>query len=126
MSKRILVVDDDPHIREIIMFALSRHQYEVTVIENGLHFQELLTTLRPDLVILDVMMPGLDGFHLFGLLRQNPSTHHIPVMIMTAHAEEIYERISIDLGASEHITKPFHPLELVGKVQALLESQPEL
>jgi DNA-binding response OmpR family regulator len=122
MLKRILVVDDDRHIREIITFALSRHHYEVTVIENGSQFQELLIKLMPDLVILDVMMPGLDGYHLFELLRQNPSTHHIPVMIMTAHTEDIYKRISIDLGASEHINKPFHPLELAEKVQALLEA----
>ena len=122
MPKRILVVDDDVKIREIITFALSRHNYEVTVAENGIQFQEILASLTPDLIILDVMMPGFDGYHLFGQLRQNSSTRHTPVIIMTAHAEEIYERISIDLGASEHITKPFHPLELVEKVRELLKS----
>jgi DNA-binding response OmpR family regulator len=122
MPKRILVVDDDVKIREIITFALSRHNYEVTVAENGVQLQEILASLTPDLIILDVMMPGSDGYHLFSQLRQNPSTRHTPVIIMTAHAEKIYERISIDLGASEHITKPFHPLELVEKVRELLQS----
>jgi DNA-binding response OmpR family regulator len=126
MSKRILVVDDDQHIREIVTFALSRHNYEVTAAENGQQLTDLLTSFRPDLLILDVMMPGPDGYHLFGTLHQNPSFHHIPVIIMTAHTETIYEQISIDLGASDHITKPFHPLELVEKVQKLLKSQPEL
>lgn len=126
MSKRILVVDDDQHIREIVTFALTRHHYEVTTAENGQQLTELLTSLQPDLVILDVMMPGLDGYHLFGSLQQHPSFRQIPVIIMTAHAEAIYEQISLDLGASEHITKPFHPLDLVEKVQKLLKSQPEL
>jgi CheY-like chemotaxis protein len=126
MAKRILVIDDDEHIREIVLFALTRHDYDVTLAANGLQLQELLKTYTPDLIILDVMMPGLDGYRLFGELRQNPSTAHIPVVIMTAHAEKIYERISIDLGVSDHITKPFHPLELVSKVQHLLESQPEM
>src|SRR5579864_5104915 len=126
MSKHILVVDDDQKIREIITFALSRHYYHVTVAENGLHLPQLLANFVPDLIILDIMMPGFDGYQLFGQLRQNPSTIHVPVIIMTAHSEEIYERISHDLGASEHITKPFHPLELIEKVQALLQSKPEL
>ena len=126
MAKRILVIDDDENIREIVLFALTRHHYDVTLAANGLQLQELLNTFTPDLIILDVMMPGLDGYRLFGELRQNSSTAHIPVVIMTAHAENIYERLSIDLGASDHITKPFHPLELVNKVQQLLESQPEL
>lgn len=120
MPKQILVVDDDVKIREIITFVLSRQNYEVTVAENGVQLQEMLASLTPDLIILDVMMPGFDGYHLFSRLRQNPSTRHTPVIIMTAHAEKIYERISIDLGASEHITKPFHPLELVEKVRKLL------
>jgi two-component system, OmpR family, response regulator len=122
MQKHILVIDDDPKIREIITFALSRHSYDVTAAENGMQLEELLTRHKPDLIILDVMMPGADGYRLFGQLRQNPTARHIPVIIMTAHDEEIYERISRDLGASEHITKPFHPLELVEKVEALLEA----
>ncbi len=124
MSKRILVVDDDRQIREIISFALEHNGYEVTVAENGQRLSELLQQFTPDLIILDVMMPGLDGYQLFGLMRGSPLTQKIPVIIMTAHDEDIYERISKDLGASEHITKPFHPLDLVERVQTLLQSRP--
>jgi DNA-binding response OmpR family regulator len=78
-------------------------------------------TQLPNLIILDVMMPGEDGYRICQGLRTDPRTQHIPVVIMTAHTENIYERISVDLGAAQHITKPFHPLELVEHIKALLE-----
>ena len=124
MPKRVVVVDDDKEIQEIITFVLSRNGFEVGVASNGQQLQDMLATTTPDLVILDVMMPGIDGYQIFASLREHASTRHIPVIIMTAHAENIYERISLDLGAAEHITKPFHPLDLVGKVQRLLEAIP--
>ena len=126
MPQRILVIDDDQNIREIVLFTLTRSNYDVTVAENGQQLQTILTAVMPDLIILDVMMPGPDGYHIFEQLRRDPSTRHIPVIIMTARAEEIYERISVDLGASGHITKPFHPLELLEKVHHALEPHPEL
>ena len=125
MPNRVVVVDDDKEVQEIVTFALKRNGFEVMVASNGQEFQEMLAICLPDLVILDVMMPGLDGYQLFGSLRKNAATQHVPVIIMTAHAENIYERISLDLGAAVHITKPFHPLELVGKVQGLLHALPE-
>lgn len=120
MSKRVVVVDDDREIREIVSFVLQRHGLEVDAITDG---QQLYTTLAlslPDLIILDVMMPGIDGFRLCFELRNDPRTKRIPIIVMTAHTEDIYQRISNDLGAAEHITKPFHPLELAEKVMALL------
>ena len=125
MPNRVVVVDDDKEVQEIVTFALQRNGFEVAVASNGREFQEMLTTYTPDLVILDVMMPGLDGYQLFGSLRKNAATAHVPVIIMTAHAENIYERISLDLGAAVHITKPFHPLELIERVQGLLQAVPE-
>ncbi|HVB74043.1 MAG TPA: response regulator [Ktedonobacteraceae bacterium] len=122
MPQRIVVVDDDKEVQEIITFALRRNGFEVAVAGNGQQLQDMLATQTPDLVILDVMMPGLDGYQIFGNLRKNAATQSVPVIIMTAHAEDIYERISIDLGAAVHITKPFHPLELVDKVRGLLRS----
>jgi DNA-binding response OmpR family regulator len=120
MSKRIFVVDDDKEIQEIVTFVLMRHGFEVIVACNGQQLQDLLIQQKPDLIILDVMMPGEDGYQIFSSLRSNCLTQHIPVVIMTAHAEDIYERISVDLGAAEHMTKPFHPFELVERVKALL------
>lgn len=124
MPNRVLVVDDDKEIQEIITFVLSRNGFDVAIASNGQQLQDILATTTPDLAILDVMMPGIDGYQIFASLRERAATHHIPVIIMTAHAENIYERISLDLGAAEHITKPFHPLDLVGKVQRLLEATP--
>jgi DNA-binding response OmpR family regulator len=122
MSKHIIVVDDDKQIREIVTFVLSRHDFEVVVASNGQQLQHLLARQIPDLIILDVMMPGEDGYQIFSSLQSDPKTRSIPVMIMTAHAEDIYERISVDLGAAEHMTKPFHPLELVERVKELLQT----
>lgn len=118
--KHVIVIDDDKEMREIITVALTYNGFEVAVASNGSQLQTLLDEHLPDLVLLDVMMPGQDGYQLFYHLRHDPQTRHIPVMIMTAHAEDIYARISHDLGAS-HITKPFHPLDLVEKVKILLQ-----
>ena len=125
MSKRIIVVDDDKEIREIVTFVLNRQGFEVAVASNGQQLQQLLAQLIPDLIILDVMMPGENGYHIFSSLRSNPYTQHIPIVIMTAHVEDIYERISEDLGAAEHMTKPFHPFDLVERVKALLQTSPQ-
>jgi DNA-binding response OmpR family regulator len=125
MPNRVIVVDDDKEVQEIVTFALSRNGFEVAVASNGQQLQDVLATNTPDLIILDVMMPGLDGYQIFGSLRKNAATQHVPIIIMTAHAENIYERISLDLGAAVHITKPFHPLELVGRVQRLLQAIPQ-
>jgi DNA-binding response OmpR family regulator len=125
MPNRVIVVDDDKEVQEIVTFALSRNGFEVAVASNGQQLQDVLATSTPDLIILDVMMPGLDGYQIFGSLRKNAATQHVPIIIMTAHAENIYERISLDLGAAVHITKPFHPLELVGRVQRLLQAIPQ-
>ncbi len=122
MSKRIFVVDDDREIREIVTFVLKRNGFEVTAASNGQQLQHLLIQQIPDLIILDVMMPGEDGYQIFSALRSDPQTQQIPVVIMTAHTEDIYERISVDLGAAEHMTKPFHPFELVEKVKVLLQA----
>ena len=123
MERCILVVDDDREIREIISFVLRRNGFEVIVANNGLQIQQVLQQRLPDLIILDVMMPGEDGYHLCRSLRDDPLTQHIPIMIMTAHTEDIYQRISRDVGASQHITKPFHPFDLAEKVKALLRTK---
>ncbi|MDQ2904611.1 MAG: response regulator [Ktedonobacteraceae bacterium] len=121
MVKHIIVVDDDKEIREIVHFVLSRNGFEVDMASDGQQLQSLLSRSTPDLIILDVMMPGQDGYQIFSRLHSDMQTRQIPVIIMTAHAENIYERISVDLGAAEHITKPFHPLDLVERIKGLLQ-----
>ena len=125
MSTRVIVVDDDKEIREIITFVLTRNGFEVTSASNGQQLHAMLVQFIPDLIILDVMMPGEDGYQICNTLRSNPQTRHIPVIIMTAHAEDIYERISVDLGAAVHMTKPFHPFNLLEKVKVLLQATPQ-
>lgn len=120
MAKHIVVVDDDKEVREIVTFVLTHNGFVVEAASNDRQLENLLAVQLPDLIILDVMMPGLDGYSLFGRLQSKPETRHIPVIIMTGHAEDIYQRISIDLGVAQHITKPFHPLELVEKIKTLL------
>ena len=120
MNKCILVVDDDKEVREILSFVLKHNSFEVILASNGAQIHQVLSQCVPDLILLDVMMPGEDGYHLCRYLRQNPLTQNVPIMIMTAHSEDIYQRISKDVGASQHITKPFHPLDLTEKVKALL------
>lgn len=123
MEKCIIVVDDDKEIREILSFVLRRNGFEVIVASNGQQLLHLLSQRLPDLIILDVMMLGEDGYRLCHDLRRDALTQHIPIMIMTAHAEDIYQRISVDVGASQHITKPFHPLDLAEKVKTLLKEK---
>ena len=125
MSTRVIVVDDDKEIREIITFVLTRNGFEVTSAINGQQLHAMLVQFIPDLIILDVMMPGEDGYQICNTLRSNPQTRHIPVIIMTAHAEDIYERISVDLGAAVHMIKPFHPFNLLEKVKVLLQATPQ-
>ncbi|MFL5662367.1 MAG: response regulator transcription factor [Ktedonobacteraceae bacterium] len=125
MSKRVIVVDDDKEIREIITFVLTRNGFEVTSASNGQQLHAMLVQFIPNLIILDVMMPGEDGYQICNTLRSNPQTRHIPVIIMTAHAEDIYERISVDLGAAVHMTKPFHPFNLLEQVKVLLQATPQ-
>jgi DNA-binding response OmpR family regulator len=123
MPKRIIVVDDDKEVREIVSAVLDLNGFEVASASNGQQLGRLLFSegaRLPDLIILDVMMPGEDGFHICRNLRQDSRTQNIPIMIITAHTEEIYQRIGGDLGAVEHMTKPFHPLELSERVKSIL------
>ncbi len=120
MAKHIIVVDDDKEIREIVSVALKCNGFEVAAASNSQQLRRLLAVQTPDLIILDIMMPGQNGYQIFSSLRNDAHTRGIPVIIMTARAEHIYERISVDLGVADHITKPFHPLDLVEKVKVLL------
>ncbi len=120
MTQRILIVDDEEGIREIVAFVLEYHGFLVEKVANGKQLYQRLAVQLPDLIILDVMMPGEDGYQICRNLRSNLATRSIPVMIITAHVEDIYKRISDDLGVAKHITKPFHPLVLVECVRAIL------
>jgi len=120
MSERILVVDDEPDVVELIGFNLRRHGYEVVSAHNGLEALLKARRVQPDLVVLDVMMDGMDGLSACEILRAQPSTRNIPVIILTAAAGEMARLNSVAAGAVDFMTKPFSPLELITKVRRIL------
>ena len=117
---RILVVEDDQDLAELLKHFLERSNHQVEVITQG---NEALSRTRddhPDLVILDRMLPGLDGLEICRLLRAQPSTADLPVILLTARAEESDRIVGLELGADDYITKPFSAKEVVARVNALL------
>lgn len=117
---RILVVEDDPDIAELIRHYLERASHRVDVLAHGNDAVSRVREQRPDLVILDLMLPGVDGLEICRLLRANPATADVPVMMVTARAEESDRIVGLELGADDYITKPFSAKEVVARVNALL------
>jgi len=120
MPQHILVVEDEPSIAELISINLTHAGYTVS---RALQADEALLLLRntkPDLVILDWMMPGKSGVQFARELKSNPSTQAIPILMLTAKGEESDKVLGLDAGADDYVTKPFSPKELVARVKALL------
>ena len=120
-TKRILVIDDEDGVREIIKLCLEAvGGWEVLTANSGLEGLALAEAERPDAILLDVMMPELDGSTTFEKLRANPAAEEIPVILLTAKATVSEQRQFADLGVAGIITKPFNPEELVEQIQATL------
>ncbi len=118
--RRILVIDDDPLIRHIVVTALAKDGYEITEAGSGTEGMAKVREIHPDLILLDVMMPDLDGYEVCFKLRSNPTTVNIPIVMLTALGE-IGERVrGMQMGADDYITKPFDPRELRSRVEAHL------
>jgi len=122
MRAKILVVDDEPDVVDLIGFNLHARGYEVIAARNGLEALLKARRYQPDLIVLDVMMDGMDGLSVCEILRTQPSTKRIPVIIVTAAAGEMAKLNSFSAGATDFMTKPFSPQELVRKVGGILES----
>jgi two-component system phosphate regulon response regulator PhoB len=125
MKTKILVVDDEPDALELVSFNLRNAGFEVVTAENG---QEALAKCRqapPDLMVLDIMLPEIDGLEVCKLLRRNPETAHLPIIMLSAKAEEIDRVLGLEIGADDYLTKPFSPRELVLRVKKLLERRQE-
>ena len=119
-TTRVLVVEDDPDIAMLLARSLARAGFAVDQISSG---ADVLPTLRrgqPDLLLLDLMLPGLGGIDICRALRADPSTAALPIIMLTARAEESDRIVGLELGADDYITKPFSPNELVARVRALL------
>jgi two-component system, OmpR family, response regulator len=116
-APHIALVDDHRDIRDLVSRYLSQHGYRVSVAENGAALRRLLERSAPDLVVLDIMMPGEDGLSVCRHLR---STTNLPIIFLTAMAEETERIIGLEIGADDYLTKPFNPRELLARIKAVL------
>ncbi len=117
MPYRILLVEDDATIRETVEYNLSRQGYDVIVARDGYEALEIARREAPDLMVLDVMLPGLDGFEVCRILRKESS---LPILMLTARTEEVDRVVGLEMGADDYLTKPFSMRELMARVKALL------
>ncbi len=117
---RILVADDDVDIRELVEFKLSTLGHEIVTVADGAAAVDACKQGRPDLAVLDVMMPGVSGLDAIRQIRADPSLADLPIILLTARAQESDVETGFDSGADDYITKPFSPRELAARVQALL------
>jgi DNA-binding response OmpR family regulator len=116
----ILIADDDPDILALVSFRLERAGYEVVQARNGEEAVQVALARRPDLAVLDVMMPRIDGYEATRRLRQHDETSRMPVILLTARVQEEDIARGFDAGADDYVKKPFSPQELGARVQAVL------
>ena len=116
-GNRVLVVDDEPGIRKTIRAYLEADGYEVTTLSGGDEVVSTVESFKPDVVVLDVMLPGIDGIEVLRQLRQRTSVY---VLMLSARTEETDRLLGLKMGADDYVTKPFSPREVVARVQALL------
>ncbi len=123
MSKKILVVDDERHIVRLVQVNLQKDGYDVSTASNGREAIEQAQENRPDLIVMDVMMPEMDGFEALKHLKEDPKTEDIPVIMLTAKAQDADVFRGWQSGADLYLTKPFNPTELLSFVKRIFDSQ---
>ena len=117
--ERVLIVDDDPDIQQLVRYNLSQAGFEVSTAETGRVALDLVQRHPPDLIILDLMLPDVDGMEVCRTLRQRENSRRIPVVMLTARGDEIDRVIGFELGADDYVMKPFSPRELVLRVKSI-------
>jgi len=117
---RILVVEDEPDIAEVLSYNLRKEGFDVAVQRRGDEALEAIRRETPDLVILDLMLPGIDGLEITRTLKRDSATAHVPIMMLTARGEEVDRIVGLELGADDYISKPFSPREVVLRAKAVL------
>lgn len=120
MAVHIYIVEDDKNIREIEMFALKNSGYAVEEFENAKSFFSRSAEKVPELVLLDIMLPDMDGLEIVKKLRSRPDTVRVPIILVTAKTTELDKVKGLDIGADDYLTKPFGVMELISRVKALL------
>ena len=119
-EKTILVVDDEPAIRDMVEFALKRKNFRIRLAEDSMQAMNLITESTPDLILLDWMLPDISGVDLARRLKKNDLTSNIPIIMITARAEERDKLKGFDVGVDDYVTKPFSTHELVARINAVL------
>ena len=121
MPKQILIVDDEPNIIVPLQFLMEKSGYQVAVAQSGEEALESVSKSPPDLVLLDIMLPGIDGYEVCEILRLKPEWMHIKIIFLTAKGRDVDIAKGMVLGADEYITKPFSNQEIIDCVKNLLE-----
>jgi len=119
-KKTILIVDDEEDILELMSFNLSKEGYKVLTAQDGEQCLNLAKENLPDLIVLDLMLPGMDGLEVARVLKRDPQTGHIPIVMLTAKSEEIDIVTGLELGADDYVTKPFSPRVLLARIRTVL------
>ncbi|HUC97321.1 MAG TPA: response regulator transcription factor [Candidatus Polarisedimenticolaceae bacterium] len=119
-GQTILVVEDEPDIRKLINYNLAQDRFQVLEAEDGEEALKLLQHEKPNLVILDLMLPGLSGLELCKILRDRQDTSRLPILMLTAKAGEADKVVGLEMGADDYLSKPFSPREMVARVRAIL------
>jgi two-component system phosphate regulon response regulator PhoB len=119
-GEKILVVDDEENIRELVRYNLAREGYQVTTVGSGEEALKQTSSKPPDLIVLDLMLPGMDGFAVCRQLKNDGRTAHIPIVMLTVKGEESDIVVGLELGADDYITKPFSPKVLLARLKAVL------
>ena len=120
MRKFVAVIDDEKDILSLITHHLKREGYQVKPFQSGKDFLLYINSVRPDLVLLDIMLPGMDGLELCRILKNQPSTESIPIIMITAKSTEADIVVGLEFGADDYIVKPFRPRELVARVKSIM------
>ena len=124
-NMRILVIDDEPDIVELVTYNLRKEGFDVSVASDG---EEALAKIRKgqfDFIILDLMLPGMQGMEICRILRNDPSSKNVPIMMLTAKGEEVDKVLGLEMGADDYMTKPFSPRELVARVKTVMRRTSE-
>ncbi|MEX1246897.1 MAG: response regulator [Anaerolineales bacterium] len=121
LAQKILIVDDDLDTLKLVGTTLEKQGYQIIAAKDGIEALERVSQHAPDLILLDIMMPKMDGYEVTRRLRENPATSHIPIIMFTAKGQVDDKVAGLEAGADEYLTKPTHPAELVARVRALLK-----
>ncbi len=119
-SERILLIEDEPDIAEVLQYNLEKEGFAVEVARRGDTGLEAVRRNGPDLILLDLMLPGIDGLELTRMLKRDTGTSRLPIVMLTARGEEVDRIVGLELGADDYISKPFSPREVVLRVKAVL------